>query len=121
MPVNTITLKNAADADVTFTLRSVDQRGRGIYIAPGASMAENMRLELEATDRGNTVRVVGKLSVPTAPSCDSGCTSPGWTEIGSFDMASVKVASSAAQADFLAMFRSFVGDSAVTSAYTTGV
>lgn len=117
----TITLKNAAGADVVFNLRSVDARGKQTLISAGATLLEAKKLELSVVEHANTFRIIGKLSVPSASSCAGGCTTPAYTEVGSFDLSSVKVASESAQADFLALFSSFVGSDEVESSYTTGV
>lgn len=117
---NTITLKDKAGANVVYTLRQ-QMADRSIYIATGASISENRRLELQVKDNGKTVRVIGKLSVPTKGSCTSGCSTDAFTEVGSFDLSSVKVADELSMDNFLAQFSSFIASPAVSDAYKTGV
>lgn len=120
MPANTITLKDKDNNNVVFQLRGVTG-DKASYVSPGATLAEVRRLDLTIKEHAQTFRVIGKLSVPTVVPCESSCTSTSWTEIGSFDLASVKSASSDAQEDFLAMFASFVASDEVSASYTTGV
>lgn len=120
MTAQNITLKNAADTDVVFHLRSI-VADKAIYVAVGATIAENRRLEIQVKENGKTVRVVGKLSVPSASNCDGGCSTEAFTEIGSFDLSSVKVAPTTAQDEFLALFGSFIANQVVSDAYKTGV
>lgn len=120
MPTPTITLKNKANNNVVFTLRSITG-DKASYVSAGGSIAENMRLDLQVKEHRDTIRVVGKLSVPTVTK-DEGCCNPvAFTEVGSFDLSSVKIADSDSQENFLALMSSFVGGPEVAAAYTTGV
>lgn len=120
MPASTITLKNKAGSNVVFGLRSITG-DKASYVSAGTSLADVKRLDLSIKEHSATFRVIGKLSVPTAVKCDGTCQDVGWTEVGSFDLSSVKAASTEAAEDFLAMFSSFVESPEVAAAYTTGV
>lgn len=120
MPSNTITLKDKAGANVVFALRSITG-DKASYVSAGSSMLENRRLDLQVKENKDTVRVVGKLSVPTVDAAGECCTPTQFTEVGSFDLSSVKSADTASQENFLALFSSFVGGVEVAAAYTTGV
>lgn len=119
MPTNTITLKDKDNNNVVFNLRSITG-DRASYVSAQGSIAENMRLDLQVKEHRDTVRVIGKLSVPTVGQVD-GSTTVLFTEVGSFDLSSVKKADLASQENFLALMSSFTAGTEVAAAYTTGV
>lgn len=119
MPLNTITLKDKDNVNVAFNLRSFTG-DKASYVSAQGSIAENMRLDLQVKEHRDTVRVVGKLSVPTVVTVD-GTINVAFTEVGSFDLSSVKKADEASQDNFLALMSSFVSSPEVAAAYTTGV
>lgn len=119
MPSN-IVLKNAAAANVTFAHRNT-AGGTNVFVSAGTNLLDSKKLELTLKEGGQTNRVVGKLSVPsTGINPETGLVSVQWTEVGSFDLSSVKVASTLAQDDFLAMFASLADHAAVKSLFKTG-
>lgn len=120
MPTNTITLKDKDDANVVFTLRSITG-DKASYVSAGGSIAGNMRLDIQVKEHRDTVRVIGKLSVPTVAQNEALVDFVAFTEVGSFDLSSVKIADSDSQDNFLALLSSFVGSAEVSAAYTTGV
>lgn len=116
-----ITLKDKDNADVVYTEISHVGNTR-TYLHKGASLMDSAKLTLSVKENGKTNRIVGKLSVPTVGTNPSSATpSVLWTEIGSFDLASVLVASAAAAEDFIAQFGSLAGSDTVKSLYTNGV
>lgn len=116
-----IILKDSADANVTFVPRNT-QGNQVLYVAAGTSLLDVKRLELTLKDNGPTNRVVGKLSIPTAgANPQTGLQGVQWTEIGSFDLSSVKVASTDAAEDFFALWASFAGHDAVKTMFVDGV
>lgn len=116
-----IVLKDALLANITYAPRNTDTN-KVIYIATGTSLLDVRRLELSLKDNGSTNRVIGKLSIPTVGTSPStGLPSVQWTEVGSFDLASVKGATKVAAEDFFAQFASFAGHASVKSMYVDGV
>lgn len=121
MPLATIVLKNAANADQTFSLSGVTANSVS-YIQSGANLLATRKLDIVIRHGKATNRIVGKLSIPSVgvnPS--TGISGVQWTEIGSFDLASVLAADATAAADFAAMFGSLANHAAVKTPYTTGV
>lgn len=116
-----ITLKDKALVNHVFVPRSA-ANNTVVYVAPGSTLLDAKKLELTLKDNGPTNRVIGKLSLPTvgvAPG--TGVSGVQWTEVGSFDLSSVKVATSAAAEDFVAMFASLLASDAVKSMFVSGV
>lgn len=117
----TITLKNAANADVVYTFASRVGFVETYYKA-GATLNDTARLVLNLKENAATNRVTAKLSIPTSGVIPStGLTGVLWTEVGSIDLTAVRAASSAAALDFHAQFASLAGNAAVKLLYTTGV
>lgn len=116
-----ITLKNKLLTDIVFVPRAT--AGNTVqYVAPGATLLGAMRCDLTIRDNGPTNRVIGKLSVPSVGiNPATGVNGVQWNEVGSFDLSSVKSASSEAAEDFVTMFASFVASDAVKSMYVNGV
>lgn len=115
-----IILKNKALVNMTFIPRQ--QKGSVYhYTRAGASLMDTMRLELDLRESQATNRVVGKLSVPSVGTNPStGQPVVQWTEIGSFDLSSVKAAATIAAEDFFAMFASLVASDVVKQMYVNG-
>ena len=116
-----IILKNKANVDVVFVPRNT--AGNVVtYVAPGATLLGAMRLDLNLKEGGLTNRVVGKLSVPTVGvNPTTGVNGVQWTEVGSFDLSSVKSATTVAAEDFFAMWKSLAGHAAVEAMFRDGV
>lgn len=119
MPL-TIVLKDRNDADVTFTEARHD--GNSIeFISRGSNLQDTKRLVLTLRPNGATNRVLGKLSIPTVGTIPAtGMAGVLFTEVGSFDLSSVKVASQEAADDFIAMFGSLASSGTVESLFTHG-
>jgi hypothetical protein len=119
--MTTITLKDAAAADVVFTLQSVQGRVHH-FVHAGESLLDSERLHLSIVDQGKVARIKGALFIPTVGTNPStGLPSVLWQEAGSFDLTSVKAASSVSAEDFVARFASLASSEYVASMYTTGV
>lgn len=116
-----IKLKNAANADVVYTARQVSG-DVATFVGPATSLLAKQKLVLQLTERANTNRIVGKLSIPTVMDCPDQCKVPqvSYTEVGSFDLAAVKFASSEDAADFFAQFASLVASDAVQNMFLSG-
>lgn len=119
MPL-TITLKNKANADVVFT--EYAHQGNEILLrSPGTSLLDTKQLSIVLRPNGATNRVMAKLSVPTVGVIPtSGVQSILWTEVGSFDLSSVKAATTEAADDFIAMFGSLANSNTVKRLYSHG-
>lgn len=121
MPLATISLKNAANVDQTFTLSGVT--GNSVsYIMAGANLLATRKLDIVIKAGKATNRIVGKLSVPSVGTNPStGLSGVQWTEVGSYDLSSVLAADTTAASDFAAMFGSLANHTATKTPYTTGV
>lgn len=116
-----ITLKDKNNANVIYVEVSHVGNTR-TYIHKGASLMDSAKLSLSVKENGKTNRIVGKLSVPTVGTNPSSAVpSVLWTEVGSFDLSSVLIASAPAAEDFIAQFSSLTGSETVKSLYTNGV
>lgn len=116
----TITLKDAAGADVVFT-EFAHQGNEIIFRSPGSSLLDTKQLSLTLRPNGATNRVLAKLSVPSVGVIPaSGVQGILWTEVGSFDLSSVKAATTEAAEDFIAMFGSLATSDTVKTLYSHG-
>ena len=117
-----ITLKNAANADVVYNLAR--KAGNTAYfVSAGASLLEKSRLTLQIVEKTDTNRVVGKLSVPSILECPDQCVTPkvAYTEIGSFDLTAVLASKPADLENFFAQFKSLISSAAVRAMYEDGI
>lgn len=116
----TITLKDKDNADVVYTLKSV--QGSTAIFQNGTNLLAKSRLTLQLIERDKTNRVIGKLSIPTVSDCSDTCVDPriAYTEVGSFDLSSVLIAGSDEAENFIAQFSSLVSNAAVSDMFTNG-
>lgn len=117
MPLS-ITLRDKDGVDVVFTEASHKQDTIS-FTAQGESLLDTKRLDISLRPNGATNRLVAKLSVPSVGQNPStGIPGVQWTEVGSFDLTAVKVASADAANDFIAMFASLAASNTVKQLYT---
>lgn len=120
MPVTQIVLKDAANADVRFDI-SRRNGNTAEFVHLGDSLLDRSRLQLALKENGRTNRILGKLSVPSVDvNPGTGKPEVQYTEVGSFDLSSVLIASPAAANEFIAMFKSLVSSQVVAGMFTDG-
>lgn len=115
-----ITLKDKDGSDVVFTEVGRVNNSR-LFQSAGTSLLDTKRITIGLVEKGATNRIIAKLSVPSVGVIPStGVSGVLWTEVGSFDLSSVRAADSNAALNFIAMFASLAADNTVKSLYTTG-
>lgn len=116
-----ITLKDKDNADVVFSLKN-RVGNTAIFAAPGTSLLDRKQLTLQLVEKGNTNRIIAKLSVPTLidSATDAEVPKVAYTEVGSLDLSAVLVAAPAEAQNFVAMFASLTSSAAISSMYLSG-
>lgn len=117
----TITLKDNNNVDVVYTKQGVSN-GVHTYVSAGANLLDQSVVTLSIVRRGNTNAVVGKLSIPHVVT-DQVTSLPkiALTEVGSFDMRSVKAAPVAVSENFSAQYSSLVSNQVIEDAFVKGL
>lgn len=116
-----IVLKDKNDANVTYVLQSIQGRVHH-FVSAGDNQLDAKRLHLQIVDQGRVARIKGALFIPTVGTNPStGLPAVSYQEAGSFDLTSVKVASSTDAEDFMAQFASLASSEYVANMYTSGV
>lgn len=117
--MNTIVLKDQANADVTFHHVGTTQNSLS-FASRGDSLLDVKKLTLTLTENANTNRVKVKLSVPTVSADAAGKTVIAYTQVASSDITVVKFSTLEDRALIDSLFASIVSNAAVSNLVKTG-
>lgn len=120
MPTPVIVLRDKAGADVEYAHQSTSN-GVMTYVHMGDSLMDTSIITLSIRRGVATNRCIGKLSIPhVVVNPDTLVPSIMLTEVGSFDLSSVKAAPAGVAEDFHAQFSSLSSSAVVKSMYVSG-